>query len=203
MRNTFDRARHDMSGTGRNDLCPCGSGKKYKRCCLGRDATGVHPGAALALARTVSGVDMTLALEASRSDDCLAWLAHCEAECCGGFNLWLAPDSDVVREHGQVRLRMSKIAPDVLRYYELHGGRYEVDTLVLPEENCTFHPELRLEVKMTCSALQSDHLCGLHTAGKPDVCRGLTRETASNGRYWLTPRCLFAYKLWESQAGQP
>ena len=22
---------------GRNDLCPCGSGKKYKRCCLDRD----------------------------------------------------------------------------------------------------------------------------------------------------------------------
>ena len=24
--------------TGRNDPCPCGSGKKYKRCCLGRDS---------------------------------------------------------------------------------------------------------------------------------------------------------------------
>ena len=22
-----------MSHTGRNDLCPCGSGKKYKKCC--------------------------------------------------------------------------------------------------------------------------------------------------------------------------
>lgn len=22
---------------GRNDLCPCGSGKKYKKCCLGKD----------------------------------------------------------------------------------------------------------------------------------------------------------------------
>ncbi len=26
-----------MSTVGRNDLCPCGSGKKYKRCCLPRD----------------------------------------------------------------------------------------------------------------------------------------------------------------------
>ena len=25
---------------GRNDPCPCGSGKKYKKCCLGRAATG-------------------------------------------------------------------------------------------------------------------------------------------------------------------
>ena len=23
-----------LRGVGRNDLCPCGSGKKYKRCCL-------------------------------------------------------------------------------------------------------------------------------------------------------------------------
>jgi len=29
-----------LSGIGRNDLCPCGSGKKYKRCCLGKDAPG-------------------------------------------------------------------------------------------------------------------------------------------------------------------
>lgn len=24
-----------MSETGRNEPCPCGSGKKYKRCCMG------------------------------------------------------------------------------------------------------------------------------------------------------------------------
>jgi len=27
-----------MSDIGRNDPCPCGSGKKYKRCCLAKDA---------------------------------------------------------------------------------------------------------------------------------------------------------------------
>lgn len=27
---------HGASKTGRNDPCPCGSGKKYKKCCLGR-----------------------------------------------------------------------------------------------------------------------------------------------------------------------
>ena len=25
-----------MSRTGRNDVCPCGSGKKFKRCCASR-----------------------------------------------------------------------------------------------------------------------------------------------------------------------
>jgi tetratricopeptide (TPR) repeat protein len=26
-----------MAKIGRNDLCPCGSGKKYKKCCLAKD----------------------------------------------------------------------------------------------------------------------------------------------------------------------
>jgi hypothetical protein len=30
--------RREGPKTGRNDLCPCGSGKKYKRCCLGKPA---------------------------------------------------------------------------------------------------------------------------------------------------------------------
>lgn len=26
-----------IPATGRNNPCPCGSGKKYKKCCLGKD----------------------------------------------------------------------------------------------------------------------------------------------------------------------
>ena len=39
-----------MPKTGRNDPCPCGSGQKYKRCCLQKDQAA--NGAALALATT-------------------------------------------------------------------------------------------------------------------------------------------------------
>ncbi|MDH6374873.1 tetratricopeptide (TPR) repeat protein [Paenibacillus sp. PastF-3] len=31
-----------MSKIGRNDLCPCGSGKKYKKCCLGKETSAVE-----------------------------------------------------------------------------------------------------------------------------------------------------------------
>ena len=31
-----------MPKTGRNDPCPCGSGQKYKRCCLGKDQAADH-----------------------------------------------------------------------------------------------------------------------------------------------------------------
>ena len=32
---------HTMPSAGRNDPCPCGSGQKYKRCCLQRDAAAM------------------------------------------------------------------------------------------------------------------------------------------------------------------
>jgi uncharacterized protein YecA (UPF0149 family) len=30
--------------TGRNELCPCGSGKKFKKCCLERRRDGIDRG---------------------------------------------------------------------------------------------------------------------------------------------------------------
>jgi hypothetical protein len=37
-----------MAKIGRNDPCPCGSGKKYKRCCLEKDETAERKFAAAA-----------------------------------------------------------------------------------------------------------------------------------------------------------
>jgi tetratricopeptide (TPR) repeat protein len=31
-----------MPKTGRNDPCPCGSGQKYKRCCMDKDQAAAH-----------------------------------------------------------------------------------------------------------------------------------------------------------------
>lgn len=31
-----------LSKVGRNELCPCGSGKKYKKCCLGKESSAVE-----------------------------------------------------------------------------------------------------------------------------------------------------------------
>ncbi len=47
-----------MGRPGRNDPCPCGSGKKYKRCCLGRepDAKKILP---IAYHQTVFADDLT------------------------------------------------------------------------------------------------------------------------------------------------
>jgi tetratricopeptide (TPR) repeat protein len=39
-----------MAKTGRNDPCPCGSGNKYKRCCLPKDEAAQHAQSAQAAA---------------------------------------------------------------------------------------------------------------------------------------------------------
>ena len=40
VHNPAQPIRRTTVKTGRNDLCPCGSGKKFKRCCLNRPAPG-------------------------------------------------------------------------------------------------------------------------------------------------------------------
>ena len=32
-----------MTAAGRNDPCPCGSGRKFKKCCLGKDGAAARP----------------------------------------------------------------------------------------------------------------------------------------------------------------
>jgi hypothetical protein len=34
--------RNPLRGVGRNDPCPCGSGKKFKKCCLGKPSEGLR-----------------------------------------------------------------------------------------------------------------------------------------------------------------
>lgn len=44
MQMASDRFKGELvlSKVGRNDLCPCGSGKKYKKCCLGKEPSSVE-----------------------------------------------------------------------------------------------------------------------------------------------------------------
>ena len=39
----------NMQTTGRNEACPCGSGKKYKQCCMQRDSSAAQEKAAQAV----------------------------------------------------------------------------------------------------------------------------------------------------------
>ena len=56
-----------MAKPGRNDRCPCGSGKKYKACCLTKDEAAERDGLAEAQARRESQA------EAHREELRLSW----------------------------------------------------------------------------------------------------------------------------------
>ena len=59
-----------MAKTGRNDPCPCGSGQKYKRCCLPRDdAAEAARAAELARARETDSAVISAAIGAAIGAD--------------------------------------------------------------------------------------------------------------------------------------
>jgi len=39
---TAEQLRRRPPRVGRNDPCPCGSGKKFKKCCLGKGGVIIH-----------------------------------------------------------------------------------------------------------------------------------------------------------------
>lgn len=141
------------------------------------------------------GNEQSLVKAAETSDDCLCWLEHCEAECWRGFAFSLTPDGDVLSSEAMIRVH-TPLTPDTIRYYELHGALVEAEAqvVVVPRASCSVVSG-RLMVMMVCSALDADCLCRLHDGGQPEVCSGFTPESARTGRWVVTPRCLFAYKM--------
>ena len=66
-----------MAKTGRNDLCPCGSGRKYKKCC---EAKELHGGARSRVMLLVVGGAVLAAL--------LAGIASFTGERSTGVRIW-------------------------------------------------------------------------------------------------------------------
>ena len=66
--------------TGRNDPCPCGSGKKYKKCCLKKEsaAAPATPGAALkeANVKRMLGLSLHVGTSGLMMSSLLAGLVH-------------------------------------------------------------------------------------------------------------------------------
>jgi len=76
-----------MSKPGRNEPCPCGSGRKYKRCCLGREAE--HDAFAAALESRVLPLLSQLATFAQTAAG-----APLESIAASAFPFWRGPLDD-------------------------------------------------------------------------------------------------------------
>ena len=56
-RGPMDLETRTMAKIGRNDSCPCGSGKKYKRCCLAASNSKLDPASSIAVLADPLGAD--------------------------------------------------------------------------------------------------------------------------------------------------
>jgi hypothetical protein len=104
-----------MTATGRNDPCPCGSGRKFKRCCIGKEGPAARPftvaereSALGALLRFAERAELEADHDAAERDFWEDWLDELSDEEDeervvldqgeGAFHLWFA--FDVVLEGG-------------------------------------------------------------------------------------------------------
>lgn len=101
-----------MAKTGRNDPCPCGSGNKYKRCCLPKDEAAEHALHAQAAAAAT-------AAHAAREQERLAAHAALQHE----HDLAEASNAVVDLVHGGKLDEAERAARELLvRYPEVHDG---------------------------------------------------------------------------------
>src|SRR6516165_5092437 len=110
-----------MANSGRNDPCPCGSGKKYKRCCLEKDAARERE----ALAASVKQPDLLSPW--ARSPEVLAEMREAFAAATGNDDdddeLETASNAAVDLVQAGKLDEAEKAARDLLqRFPEVHDG---------------------------------------------------------------------------------
>ncbi|HME81932.1 MAG TPA: SEC-C domain-containing protein [Candidatus Eremiobacteraceae bacterium] len=108
-----------MNKPGRNDLCPCGSGRKYKRCCLGREAE--HDAFAQALeTRVLPSLSQLARFAESSSGLTLDLVARTE------FPFWRVPLDDVaatrVVDHLIFDVRLERYGRTAIDQFLLERG---------------------------------------------------------------------------------
>jgi len=105
--------------TGRNDPCPCGSGKKYKHCCLEKDrATEFAPAIAQRLALQAQKAD-----QAAQRKDYQAVLLESQADLQESQALDAASNAVIDLVHAGRLDEAEQAARELLvRYPEVHDG---------------------------------------------------------------------------------
>src|ERR1700687_1601100 len=109
-----------MAKPGRNDPCPCGSGNKYKKCCLAKEEAAEREELAKVEARRAeSAAAHRLHLQKARS----AMVAGCAAEDDEEDELPIASNAAVDLVHAGKLDEAEHAARDLLvRFPEVHDG---------------------------------------------------------------------------------
>ncbi len=79
------------SNVSRNDPCPCGSGKKYKQCCLGTRGSGINRKTVIALAIVGAALVIAAILYATVGKDAAVAVAGLGGLAAGAWLLFTDP----------------------------------------------------------------------------------------------------------------
>ena len=123
---------------GRNDICDCGSGKKYKKCCGGVSAPVAEPDSNVSRANAVKRADQTLddhLLRFAKKHGGAGWLARAISEYLGYEDA--DADSDLIE--GELQL----VIPWVLYHYHSAVGDVPIAHQMREAQGTRLSPELR------------------------------------------------------------
>lgn len=123
---------------GRNDICDCGSGKKYKKCCGGVSAPVAEPDSNVSRANAVKRADQTLddhLLRFAKKHGGAGWLARAISEYLGYEDA--DADSDLIE--GELQL----VIPWVLYHYHSAVGDVPMAHQMREAQGARLSPELR------------------------------------------------------------
>ena len=170
-----------MSKIGRNEPCPCGSGKKYKKCCFGKD-------------------DVTTAereREESKFDSLLSMMVNMHRS--------LLDRKPHIREYKKIRLMHSEIVNSMMEYYDqgkfelwAKAGQPEMDEYADPEARtltlleCEFDPDTREGQQGLAEVV-------IYKTASNAVC--LTEEFLNKHRYRKPEKIEFLQCMLDSRAG--
>jgi hypothetical protein len=136
-----------MSKVSRNHLCPCGSGKKYKKCCLEKDTstlrelTAANPEFYNPAALNLAGESYVPAIVCEDESDKFLYVMARASRPMNGLEAAEEADADLSSTPG---LSISGVSPDCLRFLHKIGYRVmpgvkadDVELLsdLLPEED--------------------------------------------------------------------
>jgi len=125
---------------------------------------------------------------------CMDWLSVCQAECCKFFRLPIGPRANGFRRGQVVKVRIP-LDKDKIEYFGYHGCTYKGGVLEFKLDKFSVKNG-EVSVHRVCDLLTPELKCAGHEDGrKPNVCKGLSKETLNNGQYVATPNCLYKYQL--------
>lgn len=140
--------------------------------------------------------DPALVERSKGCNSCIEWHDVCQAECCKVLEFKTSQKLRTQKGRNTIiRLSEDFLTDDIRHYYQIHGLKVLGNSVVFRwGDHCRYENGL-LRVYKTCKFLKGN-LCSVHgTNKKPEICSFLTKETASDKRLYLTPKCLFRYQI--------